>query len=298
MPDAVRTGCAEHPGRVAKAICTSRRATRSFRCTHARPGLHFRGAHPSVTDTGRPSGGMRAPSCDAGAYYRVLLATCPMDRVRSQALQAEVLHFEDLLREEMKALVRAIADDPVAARTRLCRERCHALRIDLLRMIQQVGHDDEDNAIRLRVLQLDRDLDRLISTHSGFTSSPRARYNLRVLVVDDYDVSAEILGAVLEGFGCLVRTAHNAEEAIGVASHFEPHMVFLDLAMPQVDGFTAASRLRRQSCSVTLVAYSGLIEPDTGQRCMEAGFQYFLRKPATVEQFEDILRKVAHPPAQ
>ena len=71
-----------------------------------------------------------------------------MDRVRNEALQAEVLHFEDLLREEMKGFVRAIAGDPVAARTQAQRERCHALRIELLRMIRHFGQSYEENATR------------------------------------------------------------------------------------------------------------------------------------------------------
>jgi CheY-like chemotaxis protein len=143
-------------------------------------------------------------------------------------------------------------------------------------------------------MRLDCDLDRMLSTHDAFISSGRPRYNLRVLVVDDYDDSAETLGWVVEDFGCVVRTAHNAEEAIATAASFEPHVVFLDLAMPKSDGFATVAQLRHQSCSATLVAYSGLIEPDIAQRCMGAGFHYFLRKPASVDDFQVILRTVFH----
>lgn len=88
-----------------------------------------------------------------------------MDRLDDTVLHAEVLHFEDLLREEMHALTERISEEPMGLATRLVREKCHGLRIELLRMVRRLGDGYAERATRDRVRRLDVDLDQLLSIH-------------------------------------------------------------------------------------------------------------------------------------
>ena len=72
-------------------------------------------------------------------------------------------------------------------------------------------------------------------------------------------------------------------------------MVFLDLMMPNTDGFKTAKQLQRQSAAQrpVYVAYTGVSTPDVMARCKAAGFDHYLRKPTRLEEIKTILRAVA-----
>jgi CheY-like chemotaxis protein len=59
----------------------------------------------------------------------------------------------------------------------------------------------------------------------------------RVLVVDDNQDSAESLGALLGFLGADARTASDGPEALEIFANFDPLLVFLDIGMPQMDGY-------------------------------------------------------------
>src|SRR5690606_10638304 len=66
----------------------------------------------------------------------------------------------------------------------------------------------------------------------------------RVLVVDDNEDAAVMLGMVLERLGHEVRTAFDGAAALEVGADFGPDVVLMDLAMPRLSGFETARRLR------------------------------------------------------
>lgn len=66
----------------------------------------------------------------------------------------------------------------------------------------------------------------------------------RILVIDDDPKILEILNVLLSGAGYEVRTTADPRQALPVATEFRPDLAILDIAMPVVDGFEVASRLR------------------------------------------------------
>jgi two-component system CheB/CheR fusion protein len=106
--------------------------------------------------------------------------------------------------------------------------------------------------------------------------------------VDDLVDAAESLAALLRLAGHDVRTAHDGESALAQALEFEPQVVLLDLAMPRVDGFSVAGRLRQLPGmqNVCLIAISGY-----GRECdiaasRRAGFDAHLLKPVELHELE------------
>jgi CheY-like chemotaxis protein len=118
---------------------------------------------------------------------------------------------------------------------------------------------------------------------------PRPR--LRVLVADDNVDAAESLAMLLEELGAEIRLAHDGEEALAAAEALRPHVAFLDVGMPKLDGYQVGRRIRaeRWGADVMLVAVTGWGQPEDRRRSKEAGFDEHLVKPAPVEMVEKVL---------
>jgi DNA-binding response OmpR family regulator len=106
---------------------------------------------------------------------------------------------------------------------------------------------------------------------------------LRILVVDDNRDLADSLKEILSIEGHDVRVAYHGEQALNVAPVHEPHVVIVDIMMPDVSGFDATVQLRKQgwSQSAVFVAHTARDQAVLSTR-PEIRFDLFLRKPATV----------------
>ncbi len=112
----------------------------------------------------------------------------------------------------------------------------------------------------------------------------------RVLVVDDQESLADTLALLLETLGQEARVAYNGVSALEMAKSFRPDVVFSDLAMPGMDGFQLARELRKASGNkATMVAVTGFGQEQDRQRVRDAGFDFHLVKPTTVEDIRQIL---------
>jgi PAS domain S-box-containing protein len=113
----------------------------------------------------------------------------------------------------------------------------------------------------------------------------------RVLVVDDTRDAADSLVLLLETLGANVRVAYSGAQALEACVAFEPELVFLDLGMPQMDGFETARRMRASPSgrSVSLIALTGWGEEETRRRARQAGFDRHLTKPATMPELKAVL---------
>ena len=103
----------------------------------------------------------------------------------------------------------------------------------------------------------------------------------RVLIADDSPAICDSLGAILRDLGHEVRSAHDGQEAVDMASAWVPDFVLLDVNMPKLNGYEAARRLRAQfpSSSMRLVMISGAdLEPSVLEAARQAGFDECLDK--------------------
>ena len=114
---------------------------------------------------------------------------------------------------------------------------------------------------------------------------------LRVLVVDDNVDGAEALAMFLELNGHLTRLAHNGSQALLAAAEFEPHLVFLDIGLPEMNGYDVARNLRARSGVVqpTLIALTGWGTEEDRRRAQSAGFDQHLVKPVDMAKVVDVL---------
>ena len=111
-----------------------------------------------------------------------------------------------------------------------------------------------------------------------------ATVSRRVLVIDDDMNTAETLALLLKQMGHEVRFAVNGVAAMQIANGFSPDVVFVDLAMPEMDGYEVALKIRALRLNaVRIFAITGMQGDEHRQRCIAAGFNSFLVKPIDPE---------------
>jgi two-component system CheB/CheR fusion protein len=120
--------------------------------------------------------------------------------------------------------------------------------------------------------------------------SPSAR-SLRVLVADDNADSANGLAMLLEMASHQVRVAYDGQTTLTAAEEFRPHVVLLDVGMPDLDGYEVARRLRAspETKKVLLIAVTGWGQKEDEHRAKEAGFDHHLVKPFDPSAVEKLL---------
>ena len=102
-----------------------------------------------------------------------------------------------------------------------------------------------------------------------------------ILVVDDNCDAADTLTALLRQLDHNVETAYEGESALATARRMRPDIIFLDLALPGLDGFRIAEELRRDRAfdRTLIVAATGLANDDDRGRAHAVGIDVYIIKP-------------------
>jgi CheY-like chemotaxis protein len=121
-------------------------------------------------------------------------------------------------------------------------------------------------------------------------ASPRGK----ILVVDDNRDAAESLAVVLDMFGHEVFVGHSGGDALELGARERPDAVILDIGMPDMTGYEAARRIRREAWGrhVFLLAITGWGQADDKEKARLSGFDWHLTKPVDPDQVELLLADV------
>jgi CheY-like chemotaxis protein len=113
----------------------------------------------------------------------------------------------------------------------------------------------------------------------------------RVLIVDDNEDAATMLGMRLKAAGHTIRMVHDGMDALDAAPEFMPDVVLLDIGLPGMDGYEVARRLRQQPLldRVVIIATTGYGQDSDRRLSEQAGFDHHLVKPADFGILKQIL---------
>jgi DNA-binding response OmpR family regulator len=119
----------------------------------------------------------------------------------------------------------------------------------------------------------------------------RAAVGRRVLVVEDDIDSARSLTWILRDMGHEVEYAINGYVAVDIAQQMRPEFVFLDLALPGMNGFEVCKRLRRMAGleGTRVIAISAYAQDEYRSRSKEAGCDAYIVKPLDPAVLEMLL---------
>jgi two-component system cell cycle response regulator DivK len=116
------------------------------------------------------------------------------------------------------------------------------------------------------------------------------------LVVDDSTVSRRILASLLESAGLKVITATGGIEGIDLARRHRPDVIFMDVKMADLDGFSATRRLAadQATAGIPVIAVTASAFGDTRLAAKEAGCAAYLAKPVRAEALFAALQEHLH----
>ena len=141
------------------------------------------------------------------------------------------------------------------------------------------------------------------------TSSDRAtglqpgQPSFRLLVADDNAASRQLIIDILKPLGFELREAKNGRQAVDCHRHWHPHLVWMDMCMPHMDGYEAVAAIRKRECliaecekdafrvPVKIVAVTASCLEDARESALIGGCDDFLRKPLRESDLFAMLEK-------
>jgi excisionase family DNA binding protein len=116
------------------------------------------------------------------------------------------------------------------------------------------------------------------------------RKSLSILVIDDEAVTGKVFKKGLAGNGYQVTTTTSGLEGIKLVAGGQFHLIFLDLLMPELDGFEVFKRIRKIDRKVPIVIITGYPDSDLLVKIMEKCPFMVLKKPLNIEDIRKIIR--------
>ncbi len=131
-----------------------------------------------------------------------------------------------------------------------------------------------------------------------FDDSFASRFPARVLIADDSRVNQKVASSFLEKLGYRAEVVSDGLEVLR-ALELKPYdIVFLDVQMPEMDGYEAARQLRRRwpdDQRPRIIAMTGNAMQGDKERCLEAGMDDYIAKPVRVEELRTALERWSRP---
>ena len=121
-------------------------------------------------------------------------------------------------------------------------------------------------------------------------SPEKARKTLTVAVVDDDPIMQQLIKTVFQRTGWTFKTYNNGREFIGEIEANEYDLVFLDLMMPEMNGFQVLQFLKQKEREMPIIVLSALSQQETVVKALSFGIHSFITKPFKPEA---LIRKTA-----
>jgi CheY-like chemotaxis protein len=118
----------------------------------------------------------------------------------------------------------------------------------------------------------------------------------KILLADDDEFSRLVTVLRLERKGHQVNVAVDGVQAVTLASENKYDVILMDVSMPNMDGIEACANIRNiansQKSIVPIIAFTAHSFPDLDQKCIEAGFDALITKPALTAEVLDTIETV------
>ncbi len=135
-------------------------------------------------------------------------------------------------------------------------------------------------------MQINREKGKLIG------SAPN-QSDYRILVVEDVKVNRQLLVQILKNAGLSAREAENGREAIALWESWQPHLIWMDMRMPVMDGYEATKQIKAHpsGASTAIIALTASAFEEERKAVLESGCDDFVRKPFREEEIIEKLEQ-------
>ena len=108
--------------------------------------------------------------------------------------------------------------------------------------------------------------------------------DIKILLVDDEPDILEIVGYNLEQAGYQVFKAENGKDAVKQAQKTKPHLIIMDVMMPEMDGFELATEIRKRNQEIPIIFLSAKTMKEDRIKGLKLGADDYLVKPYSIEE--------------
>jgi len=132
------------------------------------------------------------------------------------------------------------------------------------------------------------------SLHPSFENIERISQAASIMVVDDDPINMMLISEVLKRMGFDVIQMHNGKEVIESLPHYDPVLIFMDVNMPEMDGYTTTRVIRKMQSvqsRIPIIALTADAMKGDKERCLDSGMNNYVSKPFKLEEIEAVLKE-------
>lgn len=120
----------------------------------------------------------------------------------------------------------------------------------------------------------------------------------KILIAEDNLINQKVMSGLLNGTELELEFANDGLEALRALQNADdlPKIVFMDINMPNMDGYMATQSIRRNSVykNLIIIGLSGNVEASEVEKAKKFGMQEYLSKPIEVQELHNVLLKYLH----
>jgi CheY-like chemotaxis protein len=130
---------------------------------------------------------------------------------------------------------------------------------------------------------------------SGPSESASTGEGLLVLLAEDEETNRVVAQALLAKLGVCTELARNGREAVEMAGAQDYDAILMDCMMPELDGLQATREIRAAEGTrrVPIIAMTALAMPGDRERCLAAGMDDYISKPARLAALDAVIQRAA-----
>jgi signal transduction histidine kinase/CheY-like chemotaxis protein len=126
---------------------------------------------------------------------------------------------------------------------------------------------------------------------SAQTDISNIRTDISILVVEDNKMNQKVIGTMLKALGYSFDIAEDGYEGFVRAKEKKYDLIFMDLIMPEMNGYDSASKIAAIDKSVLIAAFTADNMPDSKRKAELSGIKEFIAKPVRIEELKKLFAK-------
>jgi CheY-like chemotaxis protein len=117
------------------------------------------------------------------------------------------------------------------------------------------------------------------------------RTDISILIIEDNKMNQNVIGTLLRSLGYSYEIADDGYSGYLLAKSKQFDLIFMDLVMPEMDGFESAQRIVKFDKSVIIVAFTADNMPETKRKAEISGIKDFISKPVRIDELKRLFAR-------
>ncbi|MBP1665917.1 MAG: histidine-protein kinase, partial [Bacteroidetes bacterium] len=130
-----------------------------------------------------------------------------------------------------------------------------------------------------------------LEIQSGSDTLNNIKKDIGILIVEDNKMNLKVLGTMLQTLGYKYEAVEDGYEGFLKAKDKHYDIIFMDLFMPEMDGFESSRKIIEKDKSVLIAAFSADNLPETRRKAELSGIREFISKPVRIEELKRLFLK-------